>query len=118
MDLNYISERIAKLCLEKNVSEREVSFSLGKNHGYINTITTRKMTPTIESLIDICDYFGITLFDFFYSEIENPIVCKEIYDEMSRLGNHNLTDFLTILKTLEPSDFTTFLSFMERYKIK
>lgn len=116
MESNFISKRISKLCSEKNVSEREVSLSIGKNPSYINNITNQKVYPTMESFFDICDYFKITPFEFFNNKIDEPLKSKEIYQEAKRISNNNLDIFLKILKLIEPKDFYSYISILNKYK--
>lgn len=117
MDKKFIGNRITELRLNKNISERELSISLGKGDNYINSITSGRALPRMDSFIDICDYFDITPFEFFYPSAENPVTLKKVYDELVRLSDKSdLSDFLLILETLNPSDFVAFVSFMNRYK--
>lgn len=117
MDINFVRNRITELRIKKDVSEREMSLSLGKAHNYVQSISSGKIMPTIESLLDICDYLEITPFEFFYPSAENPVTLKKVYDELVRLSDKSdLSDFLLILETLNPSDFVAFVSFMNRYK--
>ena len=69
MDKKFIGERITKLRMQKDISERELSLNLGKAHNYIYSISSGKILPTMESFLDICDYFEITPSDFFDEQI-------------------------------------------------
>lgn len=116
INTKFISERITNLCLRKGVSAREMSIFLGKNDSYINRIINGKMMPTMESFLEICEYFEIEPWEFFYENTDDLLTSKKIYDEMERLSKNNLSEFLLILETLNPSDYSAFLSFMNRYK--
>ena len=63
--LNWIPERIAALRLAKGVSARELSLSLGQSESYINKIENRRTLPSLQGLLYICTYFGITPAAFF-----------------------------------------------------
>ena len=56
MDRNFIGERISELRLKKNVSEYQMSLDLGKNKSYIQSLTSGRSLPTMQSFLDICDY--------------------------------------------------------------
>ena len=56
MDKNFIGERISELRLKKNVSEYQMSLDLGKNKSYIQSLTSGRSLPTMQSFLDICDY--------------------------------------------------------------
>ena len=58
MDKNFIGERISELRLKKNVSEYQMSLDLGKNKSYIQSLTSGRSLPTMQSFLDICDYLG------------------------------------------------------------
>lgn len=116
MERTFIGNRITELRLQKDISERELSISLGKGDNYINSITSGRSLPRMDSFLDICDYFEITPFEFFYPSADDPITLKAIYNELIRLSNNNLSDFLLILKTINTSELSTFISFMNRYK--
>lgn len=66
----FISFRITELRMKKSISEYQMSFDLGKSHTYIQSITARKSMPSLTSLFQICEYFEITISDFF-SPMEN-----------------------------------------------
>ena len=55
MDKNFIGERISELRLKKNVSEYQMSLDLGKNKSYIQSLTSGRSLPTMQSFLDICD---------------------------------------------------------------
>lgn len=115
---DFIRNRITELRLSKNISERELSFALNKAGNYINNITSGKALPLMENFIDICDFFEITPFEFFYPNMKNPIVTKKTYDELIRLSNNNLDKFLFILETMKPEDFNSFVNFIDRLTAK
>lgn len=58
MDKNFIGERISELRLKKNVSEYQMSLDLGKNKSYIQSLTSGRSLPTMQSFLDICDYLS------------------------------------------------------------
>ena len=75
MDKNFIGERISELRLKKNVSEYQMSLDLGKNKSYIQSLTSGRSLPTMQSFLDICDYLEVTPQQFFDSELHNlPLI--------------------------------------------
>ena len=58
-------ERLKKLMLEKNITARELSLSLGYNEGYISRILKRKIDPSFKSMMDTMLYFDISPAEFF-----------------------------------------------------
>ncbi|SHK45776.1 helix-turn-helix domain-containing protein [Tepidibacter formicigenes] len=63
--IDFISKRITDLRLKKNVSSRKMSLDLGLSNSYITQIENGKKSPSIDNLYKICDYFGITIVEFF-----------------------------------------------------
>lgn len=66
------SQRLSQLRIEKGVSARDMSLSLGQNAGYINNIETGKALPSMSNFFYICDYFQITPTDFFNYSSPRP----------------------------------------------
>ncbi len=58
-------ERLKKLMLEKNITARELSLTLGYNEGYISRILKRKIDPSFKSMMDTMLYFDISPAEFF-----------------------------------------------------
>lgn len=61
----WFSERLAQLRLEKGVSARDMSLSLGQSESYINKIENKRTLPSMTGFFYICEYFGITPQEFF-----------------------------------------------------
>ena len=73
----FLRDRITKLRIEKNLSERQLSFELGHCEGYINKITSGYTLPSIKEFVYICEYFGLTPKEFFDEEMEYPILMQK-----------------------------------------
>ena len=118
MKLDFINKRIAELCAEKHVSEREVSLATGRSESYINYITNGKMLPSMEKFLNICEYFNIGANEFFDEDIEQPLLSKELYNEVKRLSNNDLHSFIDFIKNIEPEEYKMFLQFLQKYRNK
>ena len=88
--IEFIIKRIQKLRDTRGVSARDLSLSLGQNNGYINKIETKQGKPSIEGLTFICEYFGITLGEFFDEGTEQPLKVKELLAEVKGLDADSL----------------------------
>ena len=62
---NDFAKRLSELRIQKGVSARDMSLSLGQNSGYINHIENRQAYPSIPVFFNICDYFNISPEQFF-----------------------------------------------------
>ena len=87
-ELNKMIEKIAKLRTDKNMSQKELSIKINKNHEYIHTLETKKnFAPNFETFLDILEVFNISLTQFFYERFDDYLL-----DE----------DLITIIKNLPP----------------
>lgn len=69
---DMFSNRLAQLRIEKGVSARDMSLSIGQNPGYINNIETGKALPSMSAFFFICEYLNITPKDFFDTDSAQP----------------------------------------------
>lgn len=63
--IEWFYKRVSELRVQKGVSAREMSLSLGQSESYINKIENKRTLPSLTGFIYICEYFGITPRDFF-----------------------------------------------------
>ncbi len=73
MSLNIgeaVKERILELCREQNVSINKLSNMSGVTQSTVNNIVSgRNHSTTISTIKKLCDGLGITIEDFFHSEL-------------------------------------------------
>ena len=99
MDDRFIADRITALRLKKNVSEYRMSLELGQSKSYVQGITSGKAYPSIKQLYNICDYFGVTLAEFFDEETDDP---------------QRMHTVLALAKQLAPADIDRIIDLMGR----
>ena len=87
MNSEFVRERITSLRMKKGVSEYQMSYDLGHSRGYINNISSGKSLPSVAELFAICDYFGITLSEFFTECDDDPKLGRELTDLISKLDS-------------------------------
>ena len=75
---DWVHNRIAELRIQKGVSARDMSLSLGQSESYINKIENKRTLPSLSGLIYICDYLGVTPKEFFDTELLEPRQMQEI----------------------------------------
>lgn len=97
-DLFY--DRLSKLRIEKGVSAREMSLSLGQSESYISKIESRKALPSLNGLFYICEYFGISPKEFFDEENINPKLIQDIVNELKKFNNEQLSNIYSLLKSV------------------
>lgn len=96
----FVQERIAQLRLQRNVSARDMSLSLGQNDSYINRIENKKAFPSLQGLFYICEYFGITPQEFFDEGSAYPEQLSELFEDMKKLDEKALTHIAGLVKVL------------------
>ena len=110
MDMIYDAEtlklnlgtRLAELRIQRNVSAREMSISLGHGAGYINSIENGHALPSVVMLFEICDYLDITPKEFFEYTDRTEIASEARLTETYRkLGNEEREILMRIMELLE-----------------
>lgn len=96
----FVPERIAQLRLQKNVSARDMSLSLGQAANYINSIENRKALPSMQSFFYICEYLGVTPQEFFDEGNACPVRLRELMDEAKHLDDNALGHLLALIREL------------------
>jgi transcriptional regulator with XRE-family HTH domain len=97
----FISQRISQLRLAKGVSAREMSLSIGQSTGYINNIENKISLPSMKGLSYICEYFDISLAEFFDEANPHPAYAHEIVAELRFLNAEQLTTVLAVIRGLK-----------------
>lgn len=82
---NWFSERLEKLRIQKNVSARDMSLSLGQSASYINKIENKRNLPSLNGFFYICDYLQITPQEFFNVNNTSPTQATELYRAIQQL---------------------------------
>ena len=98
--IEFFRKRLTELRLQRNVSARDMSLSLGQSESYINKIENKRTLPTFTGFIYICEYFGITPADFFNTSAESPQKTKELITELEKLTLTETEHVLQIVRDL------------------
>ena len=70
--VNWFPKRITELRMQKGVSARDMSLSLGQSESYINKIENKRAMPSMTGFFYICEYLGISPNEFFNIESATP----------------------------------------------
>ncbi len=90
MDKQFISKRITELRLDYEISEYQLGIEIGKSGSYIQSLTSMRATPSMQALTDICDFFNISLTEFFNEDIKKPNDLHRIQEKLSGLTEDQL----------------------------
>lgn len=96
----FLPQRLTQLRMQKNVSARDMSLSLGQANNYINSIENRKALPSMQSFFYICEYLGVTPQEFFDEDNACPVRLRELMDEAKRLDESALVHLLALMREL------------------
>ncbi len=99
-------KRLAELRLQKGVSARDMSLSLGQSESYINKIENQRTLPSIAGLIYICEYLEISPQEFFDYDNKNPKYTKEITKQIQRLNPKQQEYILALISDLSQKNPT------------
>ncbi|MBQ8685787.1 MAG: helix-turn-helix transcriptional regulator [Clostridia bacterium] len=97
MDKKFVQNRYATIRLAHNVSARKLSLELGQSTEYINQIENGKNMPSLEGLFNFCEYFGVTLGEFFEQEYAYPIEYKKLIQELNKFDALELKQILDLV---------------------
>ena len=101
MDKKAFSLRLSKLRINKGVSARDMSLSIGQSPSYINNIETGLSYPSMTVFFYICDYLDITPAEFFDIKSENPTKEKDLLNAIKGLSNEQLDSIITLVNGLK-----------------
>ena len=90
-------KRITQLRLQKDVSARDMSLSLGQSQSYINKIENHKSIPSLSVLFNICECFDVTEIEFFDYKNKYPHEMRELLNKFYKLDNRQVRYFTEML---------------------
>lgn len=96
----WFAHRLTQLRLEKGVSARDMSLSLGQSESYINKIENRRTLPSMTGFFYICEYLNIEPSAFFATEISSPAKAHEFMEEAAKLSPQHAAHILFLMKDL------------------
>jgi len=96
----WFSERLAQLRIEKGVSARDMSLSLGQSESYINKIENKRTMPSMTGFFYICEYLEIEPQQFFDTKTNSPSKSAEIMRELGKLSVEKADHIIQIIKDL------------------
>lgn len=97
--IEWFYNRLTQLRLQKGVSARDMSLSLGQSESYINKIENRRTLPSFSGFLYICEYFEISPQDFF-SDIASPQKSNALIEDLSKLNPDQTEHVHQIIKDI------------------
>ena len=101
MEKEEFIKRLTELRMNKGVSARDMSLSLGQSPGYINNIENGVNLPSMSLFFYICDYFGITPLEFFDMDNSDPAKIQELVSAATGLNSSQLEHVIAIINDIK-----------------
>ena len=98
--LEWFYQRVAELRMQKGVSARDMSLSLGQSESYINKIENKRTLPSMTGFFYICEYLDITPQEFFNVDAGAPQKSRELLQELERLSPEQSEHVLQIVRDI------------------
>lgn len=98
--IEWFHDRVAELRIQKGVSARDMSLSLGQSESYINKIENRRTLPSMTGFIYICEYLGITPKEFFDTELSAPQQVRDISQTAKMLTSEQADLILRVMNEM------------------
>ena len=96
----WFSDRLTKLRMERGISAREMSMSLGQSESYINKIENRRTMPSLRGFFSICEYLEIEPGDFFDVQLLAPDRAKKLHALLASLTPEQTQHIIQIIEDL------------------
>lgn len=100
MEKQAFIDRLVQLRMNKGVSARDMSLSLGQSQSYINNIENGVNFPSMTLFFYICEYLGVTPAEFFDTRSVDPIKSRELQDAVRGLSREQMDALIAIAKGL------------------
>ena len=101
MERMAFAQRLTALRIQKGVSARDMSLSIGQSAGYINNIENGVNLPSMTVFFYICDYLGVTPHEFFDVDTKSPSKANELFDICRSLDDKQIDNLIAIAKDLK-----------------
>lgn len=95
------AKRLTELRMNKGVSARDMSLSIGQSPGYINNIENGVNYPSMAVFFYICDFLGVVPKEFFDFHTANPSKANELLNAAKGLSSEQLDHLIALAKGLQ-----------------
>lgn len=91
MEKTDFAKRLVELRMNKGVSARDMSLSIGQSAGYINNIESGVNFPSMTVFFYICDYLHITPQQFFEEGNAYPDQLAAVIENLKKMDKESLS---------------------------
>lgn len=96
----WMVSRLTELRMQKGVSARDMSLSLGQSESYINKIENHRTLPSMAGFFYICDYLGITPGEFFNQNAAYPEKQSRLKQAIEQLDSKQIDHIMWIIDAI------------------
>lgn len=100
MDQERFIKRLVQLRMNKGVSARDMSLSIGQSQSYINNIENGINYPSMGTFFYLCDYLGVTPKEFFDLDAANPAKEQKLLEAARNLSDEHLDHLIALAQAL------------------
>ena len=97
----FFRNRVTHLRMNRNISARDMSLSLGQSSSYINKIENGRNFPTMRNFFYMCEYLGVTPVEFFDESITDPLHLKDVIENLKHLNTVQLSHVAAIVEDMQ-----------------
>lgn len=101
MDKKAFSQRLTQLRINKGVSARDMSLSIGQSASYINNIENGVGFPSMTVFFYICEYLEIEPRDFFDTNTPDPTKVNELLQAIKGLDSKQLDNLIILVNSFK-----------------
>lgn len=98
--IDMFIHRLTELRMQRGLSAREMSRTLGRSESLINQIENHKIMPSMTFFFQICIFFNIHPKDFFNINIKDPSAVEELQKIISTLSSEQTNALLLFLHSI------------------
>lgn len=100
MEKEFIKNRVYQIRNSHKISARSLSLDLGMSSEYINQLESGRMSPSLDFIINFCEYFNLSLSDFFDDNTKYPLETKQFIQELNKLTKEEMSLIYSLLQTI------------------
>ena len=100
MEKEDFIKRLTELRINKGVSARDMSLSIGQSAGYINNIENGVNLPSMMTFFYICEYLNVTPQEFFNFSEEPSNEMNALTDQLQQFDSEQINALAAFIKTI------------------
>lgn len=101
MEREDFIKRLVALRINKGVSARDMSLSIGQSAGYINNIENGVSYPSMTVFFCICDYLGVSPKEFFDTDSSDPAKLHDLLAAAKGLSSTQLDNLIALARDIQ-----------------